>query len=266
MKLSAESLSFRIPRPRFSVAPGQRLSPPMVPDRPIYAVGDIHGRVDLLRKALRLIEEDALTHRMERFGLVFLGDYIDRGYASAQVLSTLFRLGRRNPNWVVCLRGNHEQLLLDFLENPGQIGPIWLRNGGRWTLESFGIRLSDASLIAADIEELSEALRAAIPRAMVEWLRQMPFAWQSGNIGFIHAGAAPDLPIEAQDPQVAIWGHPDFTKKARTDDLWVVHGHIVVPDVRIRDARVALDTGAYATGRLSVLAIEPDERPRILTT
>ena len=211
---------------------GRRASfDPPVPDRPIRAIGDVHGRLDLLESALAASRPGELT--------LMLGDYVDRGEQSAGVLRRL----HREEN-LVCLMGNHEAMMLKFLSNPEKQGRLWLRNGGLQTLVSFGVGQGRAVDQAA-------ALREAMGDELLAWLEGLPRVHRSGNIAFIHAGADPNVPIEAQDPHDLIWGHPAFRKRPRTDGLWVVHGHNVVPEPEVRDGRVAVDTGAWATGRLT---------------
>lgn len=241
-------------------------SAPLAPKRPIYAVGDIHGRADLLVRLLRRIREDAERYKMDGFQLVFLGDYVDRGYGSSRVLAMLHRLSVRNPSWVTCLMGNHERMLLDFLADPEVAGPEWLRNGGRWTLESYRISLTDTGTEKADYAGLARALRRAMPAGTRKWLETRPLHWQSGNIVCVHAGMDPLAPVEQQPADTFLWGHRDFAQVRRKDSLWVVHGHTIVAAPRIADGRVSIDTGGYATGHLSAVAITPDGRTRIIST
>lgn len=211
---------------------------PPLPERPVYAIGDLHGRADLLARRLAELEEG--VH------LVTLGDYVDRGPDSAGVLRQL--MGRPDTT---CLMGNHEDMLLRFLDAPDANGPQWLRHGGWQTLASFGVAIPDP----ADPDgraRAAEGLAEAMGEEMLDWLRNLPLAHQSGNIAFVHAGADPTRAIEEQDPQVLLWGHRGFTQRSRRDGLWIVHGHTVVEQPRILPGRIPLDTGAYATGRLSV--------------
>ncbi len=243
-----------------------RSTPPLAPERPIYAVGDIHGRADLLVRLLRSIREDAERHQMGRFQLVFLGDYVDRGFGSSRVVGMLHRLSARNPSWVTCLMGNHERMMLDFLADPEVAGPLWLRNGGRWTLESYRIALTEAATETADFIGLARALVRAMPAGTRKWLSELPLYWQSGNVACVHAGTDPLAPIEQQSADALLWGHRDFPNVRRKDALWVVHGHTIVATPRIGDGRISIDTGAYATGHLSAVAITPEGRTRIIST
>lgn len=243
-----------------------RLSGGLKPETPFYAIGDIHGRADLLRRLLRLIKDDAQRHNMGPFQLVFLGDYIDRGYASAGVLQMIYRLSQRNPGWVTCLLGNHERMLLDFLDAPEQHGPGWLGNGGRWTLESYGISVSDDAMARPHYPGLARSLKKAMPLPIRNWLATRPLGWTSGNVICVHAATDPERPLDAQSPETLLWGHPRFRHQKRSDGTWVVHGHTIVAAPRVEEGKVSVDTGAYATGRLSAMAITPDGRTRALTT
>lgn len=215
---------------------------PLTPDVPFWAVGDIHGCRDLLD---RLIPQ--LTHDP----VVFVGDMIDRGPDSFGVLQRVWDVCTTNPGRFHALKGNHEQLLLDFLDDPEAVGPSWIRIGGLQTLASYGISLSavvpscDRYLVARDM------LEQAMGPAMTRWLRHLPLTWSSGNVHVVHAGAHPARPMHAQDDESLIWGHPDFLQTRRTDGQWVVHGHVIVDAPTQSGGRLAIDTGAYATGVLT---------------
>lgn len=212
------------------------------PDEGLTLIGDVHGCADLLDKALI----HAGTRRT-----ICVGDYIDRGPDSATVLRTL----HARPD-VICIGGNHEDILLSFLDAPEHNGPFWMRNGGATTLESFGLEadINRATTPTAFID-LRDRLRDAMGDALIAWVRELPNYWVSGNIAVVHAAADPRLSMIQQDPRFLRWGHTDFLRKQRRDGLWVVHGHIVVPDAQIKQGRIAIDSGAYATGRLTVATI-----------
>lgn len=218
--------------------------PPVSPDAPFQAVGDIHGRADLLERLIPMLD-DGMTR-------VFVGDYIDRGEDSAAVLARLMESG------AICLKGNHEQMMLDFLDSPERRGGRWLRNGGLQTLASFGVGLSDAADPAA-LKEARDALRERMGEEMERWLRNLRLDWSSGNVAVVHAGADPELPMEDQAPEVLIWGHPAFERVQRRDGLWVVHGHTIVDAPGTEGGRISIDTGAYATGRLTAATVAEGE-------
>jgi serine/threonine protein phosphatase 1 len=214
------------------------------PDSPLFIVGDIHGRIDLLDKILTNVPNGAQ--------LVFVGDLIDRGEDSANVL---IRIRDLCDQGAICLMGNHEQMMLDFIEQPTKYGPRWLRNGGLQTLQSYDVRGiteragKDALLSARDTLELK------LPDGMTQWIKRLPLQWSSGNIHVVHASADPALNMDAQIPQVLQWGIPSFWSQPRSDGQWVVHGHTIVDEGMIENGRISIDTGAYATGVLTGIHI-----------
>ena len=211
---------------------GTSPTPPPAPDAPFTVLGDVHGRDDLLARAL-----ERAAHPV-----VCVGDVVDRGPGSAAVLDQL--AGRAD---IVCLMGNHEEMMLDFLDAvPGS--ERWPRHGGAATLESFGVAVPEAD---ADAAPARAALARAMGPALLDWLRARPSSWRSGNMAVTHAGADPDLPIEAQSDAVLRWGHPGFGRRRR-DGLWVLRGHVVVAAPVIRHSSVSIDTGAWATDRLTM--------------
>ena len=228
------------PKAETGSAPLPQLSPP------VCVVGDIHGRADLLDRLLALIaaEPEARAAR-----LIFVGDYIDRGPDSAKVLMRLQEM--TTAGRAVCLMGNHERMLLDAIDQPEEAGQRWLLNGGDATLASFGVagRLpgeNEAERMAA----LAQRLRAVLPAGVEAWLRALPLWWQDQGLAVVHAGADPALPLAEQGETALIWGHRHFGKP-RADGLWIAHGHVVRAEPRAEAGRIAVDTGAWSTGRLT---------------
>lgn len=215
--------------------------PKIEPQSAFYAVGDIHGRIDLLVQLL-----DSLDPRVP---VVCVGDYVDRGDDSAAVLRFL----QMRPD-ITCLTGNHEKMLLDFLDNPQSNGPRWLRFGGLQTLASFGISATQSATGEA-LTEIRNALVTAMGDELILWIRRLPPFHISGNVGVVHAGADPNVPITDQSAKSLIWGHPNFEITPRIDKMWIVHGHTIISEPTISAGRVAIDTGAYATGRLTAALI-----------
>ena len=214
------------------------------PDEPLAVIGDVHGCDALLGRMLDRIGDEAPGHRV-----VVAGDMVDRGEDSAGVLRRLVA----RPD-VTCLMGNHELMLLDFLDRPEASG-TWLRHGGLQTLASFGIALM-AQAPAGRIAQARDALAEAMGPGLIAWLRGLPSLVESGNVAVVHAGADPRKPLAAQSPEALAWGAPGFGRIARSDGLWVVHGHTVVDEAHAEAGRIAIDTGAYATGRLSAVLID----------
>lgn len=217
------------------------------PEAPFYAVGDIHGRVDLLETLLQRLDP---AHPV-----VFVGDYVDRGENSADVLRRLFELSANANRTVHCLMGNHEDMLLSFLDNPEKRGKAWLRNGGLQTLASFGVAKIAEATTGKVLENMGDALRNAMGPELIDWLRQRPLYWQSGNVAVVHAGADPEKPIKDQAARNLIWGHPAFRKTPRQDGVWVVHGHTIQEEPTVGNGTISIDTGAYATGCLTAVFV-----------
>lgn len=228
---------------------------PLAPDAPFYVVGDIHGRMDLFERLLAQIEAEDGSASCP---LVLVGDYIDRGEQSADVLRRVLDLDQSSTREVVCLIGNHEDMLLKFLDDPVERGARWLRYGGLQTLSSFGVGAITDKSSAGAMEQARNALEDAMGAALIDWLRALRTHWQSGNVAVVHAGADPRLPIGDQNPRVLKWGHSDFRHVTREDGTWVVHGHTIVDQAEAKNGRISTDTGAFATGRLTAAHIAPD--------
>jgi serine/threonine protein phosphatase 1 len=219
--------------------------------QPVVVIGDIHGRIDLLERMLAQIGET-----LPEATPVFVGDYVDRGEESAAVLA---RLMETSGKGAVCLMGNHEEMLLNYLDDPEGRGGTWLRNGGLQTLASFGVGGVSANTRGLELARARDELVVRMGEEMIGWLRERPLWWRSGSVGVVHAGADPTQPIEAQERRNLLWGHKDFRRKARSDGLWIVHGHTIVADAGIEGGRISVDTGAYATGLLSGVVLGAGE-------
>jgi serine/threonine protein phosphatase 1 len=226
-----------------SPAPATPLAP-VAPEGPACVIGDIHGRADLLARALQ----------QRRGQTVCLGDYIDRGPDSAAVLRAL----AARPE-VICLMGNHEEMLLSFLDAPARAGPRWLQFGGAQTVESFGIPVPSDITDPDALQDLAARFRVALGPDLEAWLRALPSYWQSGNLAVTHAGADPALPMDQQSLKSLRWGHPKFGVSARRDGLWVLRGHVIYDDPLIEGGVISIDTGAWRTGRLTCAHIEDGE-------
>lgn len=228
----------------------------------IYAIGDVHGRLDLLRDLLKRVEEHhaalppaAATH------VILLGDLVDRGPDAAGVLKTMFEVQQRSDR-IIVLKGNHEDAMVRAVDGePGMIG-IWKKIGGLATVRSFGF---DEALIEGDPGRLIAALRAKLGRPMLDWLRNLPLTAQSGDYLFCHAGIRPGVPLKRQQRTDLLWIREDFLGDARDHGAVIVHGHSIATEVETRDNRIGIDTGAYRTGVLTALYLEGTERDIIAT-
>lgn len=225
---------------------------PVMPDAPFFAVGDIHGCYEPLRALMARL--DAVAEGSET--IVFVGDYVDRGAQSRQVLEWLFDMNREHPEKVVCLMGNHERMMLDFIDDPAGRGAIWLKNGGLDTLASFGITLRQRDTDTDVAVEIANALEAALPTGMQDWLRTLPLRWSSGNVHCVHAALSPTRAPDDQREEVLLWGHSNFMTVPRDDGQFVTYGHTIVPQPGITGSRISIDTGVYRTGRLSAVRVE----------
>lgn len=221
--------------------------------RLVYAVGDIHGRDDLLAPLIEQIIADAADSR-QHFAqlplLVLLGDYVDRGRQSPQVLDRLMALRESTDFETHCLCGNHEEAMLDFIDCRNS-GRGWARFGGRNTMESYGVRPPLSEGDNAGWEAAREALIAAVPEAHIALLRAMELYLVCGDLLFVHAGVRPGVALDAQKRADLLGIRSDFLDAEEGFDHFVVHGHTPVEQCDFRPWRLNLDTGAYMTGLLS---------------
>lgn len=236
----------------------RRAAPPRVPDgRRVYAIGDIHGRLDLLDELLALIVEDATAPRSPPAHLVLLGDLIDRGPDSAGVV--LRAMGLRAPfAGVGVLRGNHEQAMLDALDGDLEALEHWLHFGGEAALESWGA--DRRALESATLDDQLAIARAVVPSSVHHWLMRRPVSGRIGDYYFAHAGVRPGVPLAEQAPADLIAIRQPFLDSRRRHGAVVIHGHSVRRDVEERPNRIGIDTGAWKTGVLTAVALEGEER------
>jgi len=227
-----------------------------------YAVGDVHGRLDLLEELLAKIHAE-LQHRPARKTLlVFVGDLIDRGPSSAQVIERL-RTYRREGIRPVFLLGNHEEVLLRILQGDSQLITKWRWFGGSECLQSYGV---DPDQFAHLTDEQALALvREAIPREHVEFLESFVDSCRFGDYLFVHAGIRPGVELDQQRQADLRWIREPFLLDETDHGAIVVHGHTITSEVDERPNRIGIDTGAYRTGVLTALAIEGPERWLIAT-
>ena len=222
-----------------------------------YVVGDIHGRLDLLDKLLADIHRDVAERPSRKVLLVFLGDLIDRGPNSAQVLERL-RTYRHDGIQPVFLLGNHEEVLLRILAGDTSLIPNWLMYGGLECLKSYGI---DPQLIGVYPDEKALAIiRLAIPKQHEEFLRTFIDTCQFGDYLFVHAGIRPGVPVDDQAQSDLRWIREPFLLDDTDHGCVVVHGHTISREVEERRNRIGIDTGAYKSGTLTALAIEGTSR------
>jgi len=219
------------------------------PDQPIFVIGDLHGRVDLLENMLELIDLRIGELRLNNPRLVFVGNLMDHGPGSADVVRRMRELTHEFPTNVQCLLGSNEQMCLDFLEAPVARQARWLKDGGAMTLQSYAV-----------------ALPGQEPQEAERWMRSLPSLVSNGNLHVVHAAADPRRAMTDQADRVLTWGHPEFLGVARNDDQWVAHGHSVVEQPEIKDGRISVNTEAWKTSVLSAAMILPDGRVDFLQT
>ncbi len=228
----------------------------IAPGRRVYAIGDIHGRYDLLQDMHEKIAEDAAESAAATRVIVYLGDYVDRGLRSRDVIDYL--LGDPMPDFeCIHLLGNHEFAMREFLDD-AEYGFNWLGFGGETTLLSYGVTMTPRQVTAKGLEEARQQFRGLIPASHVEFLDGLRLYHVEDDYLFIHAGVRPGTPLERQDPHDLIWIRDEFLDSTIDHGRLVVHGHSIVRRPEIRSNRICVDTGAYATGQLTALVIEED--------
>lgn len=218
----------------------------------VYAIGDVHGRLDLLDALLARIADERARDPVDHVHLVMLGDLIDRGPQSAQVVERLLTRPA-DIDEMHLLMGNHEEALLEILDGAHAQLPGWIRYGGEQALQSYG--LEDATIFG-DREALVAQIHAGIPASHVRLFRSMVDYVQIGDYLFVHAGIFPGRPLDQQQVHDLRWIRDEFLDDPRDHGVMVVHGHTITPDVDCRTNRIGIDTGAYRSGMLTALVIE----------
>ena len=235
--------------------PKGKVRKPRLPDGiRIYAISDIHGCADLLQQMFTVIDRDLTTLGSTRAIHVFLGDYIDRGPNSSQTIDLLIERGLKHES--VFLKGNHEAFLFDVLKNPSQL-ENWKQYGGLQTLTSYGLRPS-LNPDAAEQAELIDQLALAIPPHQRHFFNSLRLRFVCGDFFFVHAGVRPGIPLAKQQEHDLLWIREEFLASEAHFGKYVVHGHTPVREPDIRPNRANIDTGAYATGNLTLLTIQGD--------
>ena len=237
--------------------PVERLADARVPDgQRVYAIGDVHGRFDLLIGLLKRIKVDNASRQVAEAHVIMLGDLVDRGPHSAHVLEYLrsHRDGFANFHFV---GGNHEEAMLAALRGDAPEETGWLDFGGRETMLSYG---ADPSIFDAQGTELAAAMRRFVPRIHLDFLEDFEDSIQFGDYLFVHAGIRPGIMIEQQSRKDLRWIRQLFLEDDRDHGVVVVHGHSITQEPDVRHNRIGIDTGAYKSGVLTALALERGER------
>ena len=229
----------------------------------LYAIGDVHGRFDLLSRLLALMTDDAAHYPGISKRLIFLGDYIDRGPDSRNVLRCLTEDLPQEFSPIL-LRGNHEQVLLDFMAGDDAILESWLYFGGTATLASYGLNLyGQRNLSPSFVRDLA---REKIPTVHWDLLQATRMDYTCGSYYFVHAGIRPGVLLEHQSDQDKLWIRQEFLTSKADHGKMIIHGHTISshgPD--IQPNRIGIDTGAYATGKLTCLVLQNGEQSFLST-
>jgi serine/threonine protein phosphatase 1 len=218
----------------------------------IYAIGDVHGMDAALVAMHVAIAADLAARPVARRVIIHIGDYCDRGPDSAAVIARLAALSSADPT-IVCLRGNHDQKLIDFLHNPEEAAPAFFAFGGKATLKSYGVNLRSENYAG-----IGRQLAEKMPAVERIFLEHLPFSVRFGDYFFCHAGIRPGVPLDAQDPHDLIWIREEFLLDRRDHSVVVIHGHTPTVDARpeIRPNRIDIDTGCVYGGPLTCLVLE----------
>jgi serine/threonine protein phosphatase 1 len=235
--------------------PKGKVRKPRLPDGiRLYAISDIHGCADLLQQMFTVIDKDLATIGSRRAIHVFLGDYIDRGPESSRTVDLLIERGQKHES--VFLKGNHEAFLFNVLKDPTQLQD-WKQYGGLQTLTSYGLRPSlnpDPAEQAALINQLA----VTIPTHQRRFFNSLRLRFVCGDFFFVHAGVRPGVPLANQQEEDLLWIREEFLSSEEKFGKYIVHGHTPVREPDIRPNRINIDTGAYATGNLTLLTMQGD--------
>jgi serine/threonine protein phosphatase 1 len=231
-------------------------------DERVFAIGDIHGRLDLFRALLDRMGEDVDARDDCLTRIVVLGDFIDRGPDSAGLIAAFRQMQRHSDRFTVLL-GNHESLLLDSAAGIGPAQKLWLRVGGDATLRSFGMDVDAAA--KGDPPLFARQVIEHLGQDVLAWLRTLPLTDVSGDYQFCHAGVRPGVPLERQRREDLLWIRSDFLESPRWHGAVIVHGHSETEHATFAHNRINIDTGAYRTGILTALGLQDMARWLIAT-
>jgi serine/threonine protein phosphatase 1 len=226
----------------------------------IYAIGDVHGRDDLLKLMHERIEAEIERDRPADWRIIHLGDYVDRGTDSKAVLDFLVAAHRRDER-IVSLAGNHDVGFLEFMDNPNP-ATLFARFGGAETARSYGVTLDCGN--PAALRESHSALMDAVDDSHVAFLRARPFSVAMGDFFFCHAGIRPEVALDKQAAEDLIWIRADFLDYRALHPKIIVHGHTPFAEPEILPNRVNVDTLAYRSGVLTALVVDGAEK-RVLS-
>ncbi len=236
----------------FAIPPGQR----------VYAIGDIHGRDDLFAEVIELIRADNRAHGAARITLILLGDLVDRGPHSAEVVERALSLRQEFDDFHLLI-GNHEECFLAALTGDNRRLRYFMRIGGDATVSSYW--KDEASLTAASFEEVAKRLPSLVPAAHVDFLGKGEDVVTIGDYVFVHAGIRPGVPLDRQSLVDLRWIRDDFLGDERDHGVMVVHGHTIRDEVDECTNRIGIDTGAYRSGVLTAIVLDGTNRRYLMT-
>jgi len=223
----------------------------------VYGIGDIHGRLDLFDRLLAMIAQDEAQRPPLPRLLILLGDLVDRGPQSAQMVDRAMELARSTQ--AVCfIKGNHEEVFIAAARGSAQHAALFRRIGGMETLTSYGLPSRDGLTMGE--REIAEWMLTHVPRDHVDFLDSFEDMAEVGDYLFVHAGIRPRVRLNAQDPADLRWIRGDFLAHKGDHGRMVVHGHSITGDVDEQSNRIGIDTGAWRSGRLSALGLEETDR------
>ena len=241
------------------------ISRPSLPGNDLYyVIGDIHGRLDLIENIHQQILKDINKNDPNlAITIIYLGDYVDRGDQSRQVVDHLLSrpLGSIQS---IFLKGNHEDALLQFLDSP-DIGANWFSFGGMATLFSYGVTVQSSSPNVAQFEYIQKQFASNLPDEHLAFFSNLDLSHQAGDYLFVHAGILPGRKLAKQRPEDLMWIRDEFLESHRNHEKFVVHGHSVTSEPEIRHNRIGIDTGAYFSNHLTCLVLCNDEKRFLLT-
>lgn len=227
----------------------------------VYAIGDVHGRDDLLARLLDMIAADADRRRPDKISVIVLGDFVDRGAWSRQVVERLMAGPPPGPlqhaNWV-CLKGNHEEVMLDFLADPAT-GRGWCTYGGIETVQSYCDGTAEKGW-ESDLIATHGILSRYLPDCHRRFMADLPLWHQEGDYLFVHAGIRPGVELDAQTARDLLWIRHEFLDDASWHGKVIVHGHTPADEPQSRPNRIGIDTRAYDSHRLTALVLWQDQR------
>jgi serine/threonine protein phosphatase 1 len=239
-------------------------APPAIPaGLRLYAVGDIHGRADLLQTLIAKVAADAAGHPGTGKRLIYLGDYVDRGPASKTVIDLVLDAAPPGIE-VVALKGNHEEMMHRFLDDLS-VGRTWMMNGGDATLESYGVETPSMFAGTAAFRQAQAQFEARLPARHREFLERLRFSYTEGDYLFVHAGVRPGVPLDEQRADDLLWIRDEFLDSREDFGKVVVHGHSISFDPELRPNRIGIDTGAYKSSQLTCLVLEGMSRQFLFT-